>query len=81
MGSLGKRFAALRQEFGTYMQERRGKAPPPSEDGGNTADALMMCGSVAVLLYFSMELYRLYAYLYFSSGLPTLAELHGGGGM
>jgi hypothetical protein len=35
---------------------------------GDLGDVLMMSLSMAVLIYFSMQLYRLYAYAYFHAG-------------
>lgn len=44
---------------------------------GGMFDMLMMCLSLAVLVYLSMQMYRVYAYVYFSLGLQTFAEMHG----
>ena len=35
---------------------------------GDAGDLFMMCLSMAVLIYLSMQLYRLYAYAYFTAG-------------
>lgn len=61
-----------------------GRAPlAPDADphtGGSEMDMVLMCLSLAILLFFSMEAYRLFAYVAFSPGFAAWRETFCGGG-
>lgn len=42
---------------------------------GDIRDSALMALSIAVLIFFSMQLYRIYVHLYYAAGLRPLVEV------
>lgn len=62
-----KHVTQLRQTWRVQASRVLSAVTPRAE--GDAADCLLMSASVAVLIWLSMQLYRVYAYSYYMAGL------------